>query len=612
MGPCRKIVNFGLNVTKEMGLTDAGGVIKRSRHSKKGNHPVPNSEKILRCALLALAAIALPGAKEHRQHGPAHVAAAEIYAGGSIITMAGDKPEEAEALAVKNGKIIAVGTLSDVTWRAGKNARRVDLKGRTLLPGFIDAHGHASFVGQNAGMVQLQPPPVGGIDSIAKLQQAFRDWSTLRNAPASVPFVGNGFDDSQLAERRFPTRHDLDAVSADRPLIALHVSGHFAALNSAALKLVGIGPDTPEPQGGVIRREADGRTPNGVLEERAMEPLYAILIPKSIEPGIEGLIAAHKIYAANGITTAQDGRMMPNTWPVFAEAARRNVLTIDTVALVAFEPAMPDTIRPLIGQPYAGHVRIAGVKLVVDGSPQGRTAWLKDPVPVPPAGKGADYHGYPAIDIALFNKRLTEAATNKWQVFAHVNGDAAAQALIDGVRANGLAGRRTVAIHNQVVRAEQLAEMKALDIQPSFFANHTFYWGDWHRDVALGPKRADFISPQASAWALGLRPTAHNDSPVAPLDIMRLIWSSVNRRTQSGDILGPQERISPYRALQQVTINAAWQIHEEADKGSIAIGKRADLVVLDGNPLKVDPTKLFAIKVVATIKDGRTVYGGVE
>jgi predicted amidohydrolase YtcJ len=154
--------------------------------------------------------------------------------------------------------------------------------------------------------------------------------------------------------------------------------------------------------------------------------------------------------------------------------------------------------------------------------------------------------------------------------------------------------------------------MKTLDIQPSFFANHTFYWGDWHRDVSLGAKRADFISPQATAWSLGLKPTAHNDSPVVPPDIMRLVWSSVNRRTQSGDILGPLERISAYRALQQVTINAAWQIGEEESKGSIAVGKRADLVVLDSNPMSVDPNTLHAIKVVATIKDGTTVFGKLD
>ena len=193
-----------------------------------------------------------------------------------------------------------------------------------------------------------------------------------------------------------------------------------------------------------------------------------------------------------------------------------------------------------------------------------------------------------------------------------MNGDEAAQALIDGVRANGLAGKRTIAIHNQVVRAEQLRAMKALDIQPSFFANHTYFWGDWHRDIALGPKRAAFISPQASAWAIGLRPSAHNDSPVTPPDIMRLIWSSVNRTTLSGKVLGPAERISVYQAFQQVTINAAWQVHEEDSKGSLVVGKRADLVVLDTDPLSIDPAKLYMIKVVATIKDGKTVFGAVE
>jgi predicted amidohydrolase YtcJ len=538
--------------------------------------------------------------------------ASEIYTGGPIITMAGDTAKTAEAVVVSDGKIAAVGPLATVQKVAGKKAKRIDLKGRTLLPGFIDAHGHASYVGQQAGMVQLQPPPVGGVDSIAKFQQAFRDWGMTRKVPENVPFIGNGFDDSQLAEKRFPTRHDLDAVSETRPLLAMHVSGHFAVANSPMLKLMGIGPDTPNPVGGVIRREADGKTPDGVLEETALAPALKILAPGSVEPGVAALVAAAKTYASYGITTMQDGRVFTSAWPPLAEAAKRGVLMIDNVVLFSAEAGLPDEVKPLIGKPYQGRVRIAGIKLTVDGSPQGRTAWLRDPVPVPPAGKGADYHGYPAIDLKLFNEKLAEAAQNKWQVFVHVNGDAAAQALIDGVRANGLAGRRTIAIHNQVVRPEQLAEMKALDIQPSFFANHTWYWGDWHRDVALGPKRADFISPQASAWKIGLRPTSHNDSPVAPPDIMRLIWSSVNRRTQSGDILGPEERISPYRALQQVTINAAWQIGEDAEKGSLAPGKRADLVVLDSNPLTADPARLYAIKVVATIKDGKTVYGQVE
>jgi predicted amidohydrolase YtcJ len=533
----------------------------------------------------------------------------QIYYGGPIITMAGDTPETTEAIFVADGKIVATGKLADIQKRA-KSAKRIDLKGRVLLPGFIDAHGHVSYVGQAESMAKLAPPPVGGVDSIAKLQDALRAW--LVNLPPEVPLIGNGYDDSQLAERRHPTRQDLDAVATDRPIVVLHASGHLASANSFALAKYGITPDRSDPPGGAFRREADGKTPNGVLEETALFVALGAIMPKGLDPAIASLVTGHKLYAANGITTAQDGRMMPEQWPVLEEAAKRGALLLDTVALTSFEREWAPEVRARIGKGYEGRLRIAGIKLTVDGSPQGRTAWLHDPVPVPPEGKDKEYRGYPAIDLKLFNAKLADAAKNGWQVFVHVNGDEAAQALIDGVRANGLSGKRTIAIHNQVVTREQLDAMKALDIQPSFFANHTWYWGDWHRDVALGAKRADFISPQATAWTIGLRPTAHNDSPVVPPDMMRLVWSSVNRRTQSGDILGPLERVPVYRALQQVTINAAWQIGEDASKGSIAAGKRADLVLLDSNPLIVSPDQIYKIKVVATIKDGKTIYGAVE
>ncbi|MFM2021109.1 MAG: hypothetical protein RJB02_817 [Pseudomonadota bacterium] len=555
--------------------------------------------KLRRHYLLLLAPVLLAAAPPPSDGGM-------IISGGPIVTMAGDQPASVEAVLVRDGKIVVTGSLADVKKAARGKAESVDLKGRTLLPGFIDAHGHIGFVGQNAAMAPLQPPPVGEVASIAQLQEVLRNYPR----PAAMPLIiGNGYDDSQLAERRHPTRHDLDAVSSTLPILVIHVSGHFASMNSAMLKMVGFGPDTPDPAGGVIRREADGKTPNGVIEETAMYPLMKILAPSSIEANIAPLVAGAKIYAANGITTGQDGRIMPESWPAYEEAAKRGVLPIDIVALTSFERDWPEAVRARIGKGYVGNVRIGGVKLTLDGSPQGRTAWLKDPVPVPPHGQKEGYAGYPAIDLSLFNAKLADAAKNGWQVFVHVNGDAAAQALIDGVRANGLSGRRTIAIHNQVVQRDQLEAMKVLDIQPSFFANHTFYWGDWHREVALGAKRADFISPQATAWALGLRPTAHNDSPVVPPDILRLVWSSVNRRTQSGDILGPMERVSPYRALQQVTINAAWQIGEDSSKGSIEPGKRADLVLLDGNPLTTDPAEIYKIKVVATVKDGKPVFG---
>ncbi len=543
--------------------------------------------------------------------GSAGAAPATVYFGGSILTLAGPEPRYAEALAVRDGRILAVGPRAEVERAAGREAQHTDLAGTALLPGFIDAHGHVSGVGQSAFLAPLAPPPVGTVRSLENLREALTAYLASAHLPAGAPLVGTGYDDSQLAERRHPTRADLDAVASDRPVVIVHASGHLAVVNSAMLKRLGIGPDTPNPPGGVIRREADGKTPNGVLEEAALARIYAAILPKDLEAAVRSVVAGEAIYAAHGITTAQDGRVQPEAWPGLVEAARRGALKLDTVVLIAFDHDLPQDVRDRIGKPYTDRLRIAGVKFVLDGSPQGRTAWLHDPVPVPPEGKGADYRGYPVMDPVDFRRRLADAKAHDWQVFAHVNGDEAVQSLIDGVRATGLEGRRTIAIHAQVMRPEQLAAFRDLDIQPSFFASHTWYWGDWHRDVSLGPRRADFISPQASAWAAGLTPTAHNDSPVVPPDILRLVWSSVNRRTQSGDILGPLERISAYRALRQVTANAAWQIHEEADKGTLEPGKRADLVVLDADPLTVDPGLLHTIKVKATIKDGTVIYGKV-
>lgn len=531
-----------------------------------------------------------------------HASAAEIYWGGTIITMEGDKPATVEAVTVSDGRIVAAGSREMAKAAAGRDYKTIDLAGRTLLPGFIDAHGHVSAAGAASRMADLSPPPRAGIASIAQLQDALRAFPFPASSKA---LVGSGYDDSQLAERRHPTRHDLDAVSSTRPIMIMHVSGHLAVMNTPMLELAGIGANTPDPAGGVIRREADGRTPNGVLEETAAMLGWG-------HAGMEGnevanLLAGMRQYARNGITTAQEGYLAAQAWNMIP-AARRVALPIDVVVLLGGRDQWPEAVLKQIGKPYDKRIRIGGFKFMLDGSPQGRTAYLTQPVWVAPEGKDPSYRGYPVVEDAWLKERFALAARNDWQVFAHANGDAAMDMLIKAVRDSGLAGHRTIAIHAQVTRPDQLPQMRDLDIQPSFFANHTWYWGDWHREVALGPERADFISPQKSAWNAGLRPTIHNDAPVVPPDIMRLLWSAVNRRTQSGDILGAAERMDVYRALQEVTVNAAWQIREDDAKGTIATGKRADFVILDRNPLETPAQDLAAIRVMATIKDGVTVF----
>ncbi len=557
--------------------------------------------------------------------GAAGIALAMLLAGAPGLARAGEKADivflhgnvvpmtapdaRAQALAVKDGKIVAVGSDSEIERLRGRATQSVDLHGKTLLPGFIDAHGHITGLAQQSDLAALQPPPVGTVKDIASLQAALREYA--RTHPDGW-LMGMGYDDAELAEKRHPTRQELDAVSADRPIVLGHVSGHLIALNTKALELTGMLHPERDPPGGVIRREADGKTASGVLEESAIFIAYAKTPRPTFEKQIEQLKKAQEIYASNGLTTAQDGATMPELWALLEEAAKRKALFLDIHALPLMQ-AWPTGLEQVpFSRTYTQHLRAAGVKILADGSPQGRTAWLTHPYHIVPHGRENDYKGYQQIPDDVLQGLLRKAADHDWQVFVHVNGDAAIQELIDGVRAVGQAGKplhRTIAIHSQTARIDQLKAMKDLDIEPSFFAAHTFYWGDWHREVTLGLPRAEHISPQRDAFDLGLRPTIHNDSPVVPPDMIRLIWSAVTRRTRSNDILGPEERVTPYEALMEVTSNAAYELHEEGMKGTLEKGKLADLVILDRDPLSIPPESLMDVKVSGTLKEGRYIYG---
>jgi len=532
-----------------------------------------------------------------------------LFLHGNVIPMTAPAAR-AQALAAKNGKIVALGTDAEIGKLKGKDTKIVDLAGRTLLPGFIDAHGHLTMVAQRSDMAQLDPPPVGPVTDIAGLQAAMRGFA---KAHPDGWLIGSGYDDAQMVEKRHPTRQELDAISTDRPIVAVHVSGHLAALNTKALEITGLLHPGANPPGGVVRREADGATASGVIEEAALFKALANLPQPSIDQQIARLKAAQEIYARNGLTTAQDGATMAGDLALLKEAARRSQLFIDVHALPLIVLPFPDLDKVPFNAPYDHHLRVAGVKIIVDGSPQGRTAWLSKPYYKVAEGLPADYAGYRQIPDDRMKAMLRNAANHGWQVFAHVNGDAAIQQLIDCVRAVNAEGgarlKRTIAIHSQTARLDQLKAMKELDIEPTFFASHTFYWGDWHREVTLGPARADRISPQRDAFDVGLRPTIHNDSPIVPPDMIRLIWSAVTRRTRANDILGPEERVTPYEALQEVTSNAAYELHEEKLKGTLELGKLADLVILDADPLSIPSERLLDVHVVATIKEGQYVFG---
>lgn len=532
-----------------------------------------------------------------------------LYYNANVVTL-NDAAPTAAAIAVKDGRIVAVGNLAQVEAVAGPRAVRRDMNGRTMLPGLIDAHGHIAAFARVLSQADLQPPPSGGVSTIPELLAVLKDWRTKN--PDAKWLEGRGYDDSLLAEQRHPTRDDLDTISADIPIVLTHVSGHLMSCNSACLAAAGISSTTPDPKGGVIRRKPGTREPNGVLEEAAILLVIAKLSRPTPEQTLLNLKKAQDYYARYGVTTVQEGGASLQDVADLRTLAGKGELHLDVVAYVqqTQSPALaPDFAA---SRAYDNHFRVGGIKLTLDGSPQGKTAWLTQPYLVAPAGLPKDYRGYPTLDDAQVDKIVGAAFARNIQVLMHVNGDAAIDQMLSAVaRANtahGLEDRRPVAIHAQTAREDQLDLMKSEGIIPSFFAAHTYFWGDWHRDSVLGERRAARISPLKSAEARAMPFTIHNDAPVVPPDMMRLMWSAVNRTTRSGKTLGEDQRVSPLTALKAITRDAAFQYFEEAQKGTIEVGKLADFTVVSEDPLRVQATVIKDIEIHETIKEGMTTY----
>jgi len=545
----------------------------------------------------------------------ASTSAAEMIYTGRIITMVGsgdDARARAEAVAVSGDRIVAVGTRAEVLRLRDRNTRIVDLGSAALLPGFIDAHGHLTGTASALSAANLSAPPVGTVRNIADVQKSLRQFIVDRHIPPGTVVTAFGYDDAQLEERRHPTRDDLDAVSTEHPILVSHVSGHLSAANSAMLKLAGIEASTPDPSGGVIRRRENSREPNGVLEETASNLVRAKLPAIGLEETLDSLKYAMAYYASNGITTVQDGAVIGAQRPMLDEAARRGLLPLDVVTYHMWTPVMLDLKSFKNSRNYDHGLKHYGIKLILDGSPQGKTAFLSQPYFKPPAGKPANYAGYPTLPADAVTKAITEAAARDIPVLAHANGDAAAEMLIEAVtavrKADPNAKPDVVMIHAQTVRDDQLDRMAQLGMRPSFFVAHTYYWGDWHRDETLGPVRAERISPTRSAIDRGLSITLHNDAPVVPPNMLNTVWSATTRRTRSGDILGPMQRLTTWEALRGITINAARQAGDDSLKGSIEVGKQADFVVLSTDPLTIDPEQLRDVHVLQTIAHGKVVW----
>jgi predicted amidohydrolase YtcJ len=569
-----------------------------------------------------------------------------IYFGGPIVTMICDV-DRVDALAVADGVILSTGSKDDVMTRKGAHTKLVDLNGNCLMPGFIDPHSHVTLQSAKFTTVNLDPYPIGDIKNIADIQRKLKAYIEEQKLVPGKWIFGWGYDDTGLEEMRHPNRYDLDAVTTEHPILLVHISSHLATANSKALEMVGITAETPDPEGGLFQRLEGSQEPNGVMEEIAWMGFVAQVPAPSREQSLEMLKIGLDYYAAAGITTASDGASAPGIMQLLRKLEQEGRLQIDVVAYPVYKGASKALIEDVAQNRWTwGRFRPGGFKLIVDGSIQGYTAYLSEPyykeserhahetdacdhdtvdrlflntgspaeqdtVSSATSGESGN-RGYASMSLEDVTHWVRICDEMDIPIHVHCNGDAAIDLFIKAVdtvrKDRPRPDLRNVIIHSQVMRKDQLNAAVSHGLTPSFFPIHVVFWGDRHRDLFLGPERAAFIDPARSALDRGLKITLHHDAPIAGIDMLPVVAAAVNRVTSSGELLGPEERITPYEALRSITKDAAWQYFEEHRKGTLEPGKLADMVVLDADPLKINPLEIGNIKVLETIKEGQTVF----
>ncbi|MFK8018932.1 MAG: amidohydrolase [Pseudomonadales bacterium] len=536
--------------------------------------------------------------------------AKRAYINGNLLSM-DDNNSIHQAVLIENGRIKAVGSNEEVSALIDKSTLVSDLNGKTMMPGIVDAHGHFPGSGLTKLTADLNSPPIGGVRSIAELQQQLElSKATLENGKW---LIGLGYDDTLLAEERHPTRADLDIVSSEHPIFIMHVSGHMGVANSLALQLANINELSDDPPGGVIDKDDSGK-PSGLLEENALKPIQTLAMDFGVLELLKLMSFAVNEYASMGVTTAQSGGVDERMYTGLRWASRLGLLKS---RLVVFPLA--DSMGPaLLAKPEefdqhnSDEFTVGPIKIIADGSIQGYTGYLSQPYHVQrPNEADPNYRGYPRMTATALSRQVSYYHNAGLQMAIHGNGDASIDDIIsafDGaLQTTPNADPRLILIHAQMARADQLDRFKDLGITPSFFSAHTYYWGDRHSRLFMGPDRAAAMSPAKWAVDRSLPFSIHLDTPVVPMQPFLLVWSAVNRISSEGRLIGADQRISTLEALRAITIDAAWQIFQDQNRGSIESGKWADLIVLSDDPL-LNPVAIKDIQVLETVVAGRTIY----
>jgi predicted amidohydrolase YtcJ len=533
-----------------------------------------------------------------------------LYTNGQILTMEGDAPAMVEAVAVRDGRILFAGP-REAARAALPGAREVDLQGRTMLPGFIDTWGHFLLFAQQTLGVNLayfaDDPPRTKADIIRLLRGT---------APFNGWITGYGYSEALLSDGP-PTLADLDAAFPDTPVLIGTLSTLTGKTNSAGLARLGLTPATPAPQPGVIVKDAaTGRLTGDLLFTPYLAARAASIGTYPQAQAFQTFRAAEALLARQGFTTVQSYQLMPGDVPTLRAAFDQSVISLDVMGLPAVSDAASGRMVQQNDWRWGNYshgdrgLKVAGYQVVTDAAPQLRLAAFTQPY--------QDTRGFPdGWKGALLPREMVEewvnyAYANDIPLFAYSNGDAgidlSLSAIEKAIAATGKTGdRRSIIAHSYFVRPDQLTRYRQLEIGASMMPLHMTVYGDQQLGL-LGPERANKESPMATALSLGVRTTLHCDYPSASPSVLSTLWSAVTRTTLTGRVMGPEERLSPYAALQGVTSKAAYNYREEGQKGTITAGKIADLVILDGDPLTVAPDAIKDIRVMETIKRGRTIY----
>ncbi len=526
------------------------------------------------------------------------MAADLVLTGGPVLTMDADRPR-AEAVAVTTGRIVAVGSRAEVEDLTGPGTERVDLDGRTLMPGLIDPHMHSSLV-QLADWTDVSPMRCPTADDVL---QTLRGATTTETGWVLAKLLDPSITDGDLRL----DRHVLDRLVPDRPLLVLESNGHVAYANSEAMRRAGVNRDSADPPAGRYVRD-DDEEPTGRLEESSAVAAFTFGIPivagEAFERRIKDLL---RHAAGKGVTLLHDCGIGSIDGLSDLDALRH---AIDDDSPVRYRGMLVSSRydefvdRGLVPGFGDDLLRVHGVKAWSDGSNQGGSGYQRDPY------LGTDSCGslnYSPDELAAV---LQRAHRDGWQIGVHANGDAAIDVTLDAfeqvLSAEPRADHRHRIEHCSVLHPGQIDRMVTLGLSPSFLIGHVRWWGAAFRDRLLGPDRAALYDPCASAVRAGLRVSLHSDWNVTPIEPLRYVEDAVTRvMAENGEVLNGDERLTVEQALRAVTIDAAWQCRSDELTGSLEVGKAADLVLLEDDPTRVDPTTISRIAVSQTWLDGR-------